>query len=101
MEIPDLSIQVTGFSEGNTSFGKLGILQIFVVVLAGIFYALQRNWSLRANIFTGLVSISWALRNYYLLSTCRAGICPQLTIYFYIYIICVLVLFITCLQKKI
>ncbi len=101
MEIPELAIQVTGFNPGKTSLGKIGILQMIVVIIQGIFFAMYRNWALRANIFTGLISISWALRNYYLLSTCRAGTCPQLSFYFYIYFICVLILFFTCLQKKV
>ncbi len=75
--IDSKQIIVTGLSSGKTSFGKPGLMNIYLSVTALILFIIPRLWSKRINVFIGAINFAWAIRNIILLSTCQAGECPQ------------------------
>ena len=84
--IPSINATYTGFgSETFNKFGKPAMMNVFLLVLATIFFLVPKLWAKRANPFVGAINFAWALRNLLLLSTCRNGECPQTTIWLYVY----------------
>jgi hypothetical protein len=68
---------VTGLQAEGTSYGKPGLLNIFLSALCIIFFIIPKLWAKRANVFIATINFAWAVRNYILLTTCLAGECPQ------------------------
>lgn len=75
--IAEKNITVSGLNSGGTDFGKPGLMNIFLSVLMLLFFAIPKIWAKRTNIFIGFFNLSWAIRNYILLSSCMAGVCPE------------------------
>ena len=75
--IESKNVTVSGIASEGTSFGKPGY---FHFVLAGIYLLLhfiQRIWSKRLNILVSALNTGWAVRNYFLISACSGGECPE------------------------
>lgn len=77
VSIPEKSIVVSGMNAGGTDFGKPGLMNIILSVIMLLFFAIPKIWAKRTNIFIGFFNISWAIRNYILLTSCMAGVCPE------------------------
>ena len=97
--IDSLQIKVSGFNSQHTSFGNFGILQTAFLVLHLVFILIYKPWSLMASILSGLLNVSWAIRNYIILTSCWAGTCPSATIYLYLYIAIIFGLFVFSLGR--
>jgi hypothetical protein len=75
--IESKNITVTGIESSGTSFGKPGY---FHFVLAAFYLALHftsRIWAKRLNLLVSVLNIGWAVRNYFLISACAGGECPE------------------------
>jgi hypothetical protein len=75
--IESKNITVTGIESSGTSFGKPGY---FHFVLAAFFIAFNftpRIWAKRMNLLVSVLNIGWAARNYFLISACAGGECPE------------------------
>jgi len=81
------SIVVSGVEAEGTNFGKPGYLHFIFIGLYIIFLVLNRLWSRRVNLFISTLNLTWAVRNFILISTCRAGECPEKHIAIYIMLI--------------
>jgi hypothetical protein len=67
---------IGGFHSSVTDYGKPGVLHAFLCGLCIIFLLVARVWSVRAAFFISALNIAWAMRNFFLISACQAGICP-------------------------
>ncbi len=86
IHIPSINATVSGFgSETVSKFGKPVLMNVIMLVLAIAFFLIPKLWAKRANPFVGAINFAWALRNLFLLSTCRNGECPQTTVWLYVY----------------
>lgn len=75
--LPAREIVITGVETGKTSFGKPGY---FHLVLGGIFIVLHlipKLWAKRANLIVVAINLAWAVRNFFVITACRAGECPE------------------------
>lgn len=75
--IPSREITISGVRATGTNFGKPGY---FNLLMTGFFIALTiipRVWAKRLNLLIVAMNMAWAVRNYFLLSVCRAGDCPE------------------------
>jgi hypothetical protein len=75
--IPEKNITISGFHSDISIFGKPGIMHFFICGLLLLLLLFQKSWSLRAGFFISFINIAWAFRNYFLISSCRAGTCPE------------------------
>lgn len=75
--IASKNIIVTGLQTTGTNFGKPALLNIIAAVIAAIFFMVQSVMAKRMNIFFCSFNLAWAFRNFIILSTCRAGECPE------------------------
>jgi hypothetical protein len=84
--IPSVQATITGFgSETQKLFGKPVLMNVYLMVPITIFFLLPVTWAKRINPFLGAINFAWALRNLFLLSTCRNGECPERIWWLYMY----------------
>jgi hypothetical protein len=82
------SIVIGGFHATVTDYGKPGIIHSFISSLCILLLLLNRLWTIRTGFFVSTINIAWSIRNYFLLSACKAGICPQKLPALYLLVIC-------------
>lgn len=75
--ISSKNIVVTGVDAGGTSFGKPGYFHLLFSGIFLIFHLTHRVWAKRGNLAIGALNIAWAIRNYFLITACRGGDCPE------------------------
>jgi hypothetical protein len=75
--LPARNIAISGVNAEGTSFGKPGY---FHLLLGGIFLILHfipRIWAKRTNLIVAALNVAWAVRNYFIITVCRQGECPE------------------------
>ena len=82
--ITSKNIVVTGIDATGTIFGKPAYFNLLFTVLFLIFSFIPRIWAKRINVVVTAFNLAWAVRNYFVLSTCRAGDCPEKHIALYL-----------------
>lgn len=75
--IPSIQTTLTGMSTGATQFGRPGVLTIVFSLTSAVLFLVPRIWSKRLNVIVAAIGLSWAVRNYLLLSACLMGECPE------------------------
>lgn len=98
--IESKNIIVTGVNSEGTNFGKPGY---FHFVMAGIYLLLHftsRVWAKRLNILIAVLNVAWAVRNYFLISACHGGECPEKKIALFVVVGASLLMMISSLFPK-
>ncbi|MBD0368379.1 MAG: hypothetical protein ICV51_00875 [Flavisolibacter sp.] len=95
--IPSKNILVTGVQAEGTSFGKPGLMHLFLASVYIILVLLNKIWSKRLAFFLAALNIGWALRNFLLISACHMGICPEKHAALYLVLIASIAMMITVL----
>lgn len=98
--IEEKNIVISGVTAEGTRWGRPGY---FTILLTGIIFLLAvvpRIWAQRISLFAGALNIGWTLRNFFLLSACSGGICPQRQPVFYIYLVVSVLLFASIIFQK-
>ena len=75
--IPSKSIIVSGVGSTGTNFGKPGYTHFVLSFFFIIFHFIPRLWAKRSNLLVVALNIAWAIRNYFIISMCREGDCPE------------------------
>lgn len=71
------NITVTGVDATGTNFGKPGYTHFLLSFFFIIFHFIKRLWAKRFNLLIVALNIAWTVRNYFIISMCREGECPQ------------------------
>lgn len=71
------NITVTGVDATGTNFGKPGYFHFFFGFFFLIFHLVPTLWAKRWNLVVVALNIAWAVRNYFIISMCREGDCPE------------------------
>jgi len=74
---PDLNKNFTGFFSEKNIYGKPGSVFIVVSIVAIIFFAIQRVWAKRWNMFICALILAYAIKSFIVFSGCYRGICPD------------------------
>lgn len=82
--IASKGITVSGVSTEGTLFGKPGYFHLIFASLFLILHSIQRIWAKRFNLPVVALNMAWAIRNYFLVSSCRGGDCPEKQIGLYL-----------------
>jgi hypothetical protein len=77
MAVHSKNIVITGMNTAGTNFGKPALMNIFMAVIAAILFIAPTVLAKRANLFFCGFNIAWCLRNFVVISACRAGECPE------------------------
>ena len=75
--IPSKNIIVSGVNAAGTSFGKPAYFHFFFSVFFILFTLVPRIWAKRVNLVVTAMNMAWAIRNYFVISACRGGECPE------------------------
>jgi hypothetical protein len=75
--IGSISFTETGFSTYENKLGMPGVLHMAFLVFFIACTFIQRIWAKRANILVVSLNIGWAIRNFFVLSVCIGGDCPE------------------------
>lgn len=75
--IESKNITVTGLESRGTNFGKPGYFHFFLVAFYIVFNFTPRIWAKRINLLVCALNIGWAARNYFIISACAGGECPE------------------------
>lgn len=75
--IASKQITVSGIAAPGTNFGKPGYFHFFFSFLFICFSILPRIWAKRTNVFIAGFNLAWAIRNYFLVTFCQMGECPE------------------------
>ncbi|MBI1341710.1 MAG: hypothetical protein GC171_02115 [Terrimonas sp.] len=67
---------VTGLDAGET-FGKPGYNHFVFAFFFLVFSLIPKVWAKRWNLLVVGLNLAWAARNYFVISTCEAGLCPE------------------------
>ena len=75
--IESKNITVTGIDATGTSFGKPGYFHLLMSIIFLLFSFTPKVWAKRSNLLIAALNIAWAVRNYFLISACQMGDCPE------------------------
>ncbi|HEX3164733.1 MAG TPA: hypothetical protein VHQ93_00665 [Chitinophagaceae bacterium] len=75
--IASKNIVVKGVDSTGTNFGKPGYTHFVLSFFFVIFHFVPRLWAKRVNLLIVALNIAWAIRNYFIISMCREGECPE------------------------
>jgi len=99
--IESKNITVTGAHSDGTSFGKPGYFHLVLVTLYLVFHFISHIWAKRINLLVVALNIAWAVRNYFVISACSGGECPEKKAALYVVLISSLVMLVAALLPKI
>lgn len=74
--IESKDIVVSGVEATGTTFGKPGYLHFILTGLIILMGLINRLWSIRVSLFLNAFNMAWAIRNFFVISTCYGGECP-------------------------
>ncbi|MEI9943272.1 MAG: hypothetical protein WDN26_03550 [Chitinophagaceae bacterium] len=71
------NIVATGVDAEAIGFGRPGYLHLFFSSLFILFTFIQKVWAKRSNLIVAALNLAWAARNYFVISVCSWGECPE------------------------
>ena len=71
------NVTITGVSAAILKLGKPAYFHFFMAGVYLIFHFTPRIWAKRWNLLAAALNLAWAVRNFFLVSACAAGECPQ------------------------
>jgi uncharacterized membrane protein len=77
MAVPSKDIVITGMNTAGTNFGKPALMNIIMACIAAVLFVAPWVMAKRINLFFCGFNIAWCLRNFVVISACRAGECPE------------------------
>jgi len=75
--ISSKSIIVSGVGSTGTNFGKPGYTHFVLSFFFIVFHFVPRLWAKRCNLLVVALNIAWAIRNFFIITMCREGECPE------------------------
>ncbi|MEO5998963.1 MAG: hypothetical protein ABIN89_19490 [Chitinophagaceae bacterium] len=91
------NITITGMNTSGTNFGRPALMNLIVSGIAGILFLYSSVMAKRANLFFCAFNLAWSIRNYIIVSTCRAGECPEKRFGLYLLMISAIVIILASL----
>lgn len=71
------NISVSGVNAEGTDWGKPGYLHLVLTVFFVLCTLIPKIGAKRANLLVTALNLAWALRNFFMISSCSAGECPE------------------------
>ena len=75
--IESKAITVSGMDSKGTNFGKPGYFHLIMAAFFLLFFFTPRIWAKRVNLLITGMNLAWAIRNYFLITACQGGECPE------------------------
>ena len=68
---------VEGFNSSNKIWGRPGLIHVLFCSLFILLMVTGKLWSMRIAFFVSAFNIAWAVRNFFMIPACEAGVCPE------------------------
>ena len=91
------NITVSGIDATGTNFGKPGYFNLLMTFFFLLFHFIQKVWAKRTNLLVTALNLGWAIRNYFIISMCRGGDCPEKESGIYLMLIASLIMIVSAL----
>jgi len=75
--IPSKNIVITGLNATGTNYGRPGYFNLLMTLFFVVFTLIPRIWAKRTNLLVTALNFAWTLRNFFVITACMAGECPQ------------------------
>ena len=75
--ITSKNIVISGVDATGTNFGKPGYFNLLMTFFFIVFTLIPRIWAKRVNLLVTAMNSAWAIRNYFIISACQGGDCPE------------------------
>jgi hypothetical protein len=75
--ITSKNIVISGVDAEGTNFGRPGYFNLLMTFFFIVFTLLPKVWAKRINLLVTAMNLAWAIRNYFIISACQGGECPQ------------------------
>lgn len=75
--IASRNIVISGVDAAGTSYGKPGYFSLLLTLFFVVFTLTPRIWAKRINLIVTALNLAWAVRNYFIISACQGGECPE------------------------
>ena len=85
--ITSKNIVVSGVDATGTNFGKPGYFHFVFSLFFVVLHLIPKLWAKRWNLMVVAFNTAWAARNYFVISMCREGDCPEKQIGMYLVLI--------------
>lgn len=95
--IPSKNISVSGIDTTGTNFGRPAYFHFIVVPFFLFFSFMPRVWAKRGNLVATALNLAWAIRNYFIITMCRGGECPEKEIAVYIVVLASVLMLVSAL----
>jgi hypothetical protein len=95
--IESKDIVVSGNQAEGTNFGKPAYFHFLLVVFYLFFHFKNALWAKRINLAVTALNTAWAIRNYFMVTMCRGGECPETQGAIYLVIISSLLMLVAAL----
>jgi hypothetical protein len=95
------NINITGLSAAIMKLGKPAYFHFLMAAFYLSFHFTPRIWAKRWNLLVAALNLSWSVRNFFLVSACAAGECPQKKWALYVVLIASVVMMLAALFPKI
>ncbi len=76
VRIESQHIVISGVDASGTNYGKPAYIHFVLLFFFIVFTIVPRLWAKRGNLFVVALNTAWALRNFLVIGTCKAGECP-------------------------
>jgi hypothetical protein len=90
---PDIQEYFTGFQTKDNIYGRPGKLFVIFAVISIALFAIPKVWAKRTNLLVTTLTIAYAIKNYFLFTSCYSGICPLKQMGIYVTIAAVAMMF--------
>ena len=94
------NITVTGIESTGTNFGKPAYFHFFMAACFLVFSLINHIWAKRVNMLVAAINISWAARNYFVISACSGGDCPSKQAALFVVVGCSALMIVAALTPK-
>jgi hypothetical protein len=94
---PDLQKYFNGFYSEQNIYGKPGKLFLIFAVISILLFIIPKVWAKRTNWLIAVLTIAYAVKTYFLFTSCYSGICPVKQLGIYLLFASVAVMFLAAL----
>lgn len=95
--IESRNITVSGIDATGTNFGKPGYFNLLMTFIFLLFHITPKVWAKRSNLLITALNLGWAIRNYFIISMCRGGECPEKETGIYLMLLASLIMIVSAL----
>lgn len=94
--IESKNILVSGVEADGTNYGKPGYFHLFIIAFYLPFMLINKVWGRRVSVVLCALNLGWAIRNFFILTSCQGGECPVKHNAIYVVVVAAILMLVGC-----